>query len=64
MNRGHRELVGTYGADVQAARDTTIPEDANVVRYAVIALDADEHIVGRSRVVKVRFADLAVTDRA
>ncbi len=54
VNRGHRELVGTYDAGTTAARDM-VPNDAHVVRYAVLALDEDRSIIGRSRVVKVRF---------
>jgi hypothetical protein len=54
VDRGHRELVGTYGSDTNVARDD-VPDDAVLVRYAVIALDADGEIIGRSRVTRVRF---------
>ena len=59
VNRGHRELVGTYGADTLQARDS-LPRDAHVVRYAVLALDHDGHIIGRSRVAKVRFPTIDI----
>ena len=54
VNRGHRELVGTYDAKTFSARDR-VPNDAHVVRYAVLALDHQGNIVGRSRIAKVRF---------
>ena len=54
VNRGHRELVGTYDAGTLAARDT-LPDDTRVARYAVLALDEHRQIIGRSRVAKVRF---------
>jgi len=54
VNRGHRELVGTYDNTTNIARDD-VPEDAVLVRYAVIALGKDGEIVGRSRVARVRF---------
>ncbi|MGI9604894.1 MAG: hypothetical protein ACR2P0_02025 [Acidimicrobiales bacterium] len=56
VNRGHRELVGTFGPDALATRDE-LPEEAKVVRYAVLALDEEGEIIGRSRVNKVRFID-------
>lgn len=55
INRDARELVGTYGSDTLAARDTNIGEDAAVVRYVVMALDADGDVIARSRVNKARF---------
>lgn len=61
VNRNHRDLVGTYGADVQSVRDIDVPDDTKVVRYAVLALDGDGEIIGRSRVAKVRFPK---TDRS
>jgi len=64
VNRGPRELVGTYGAETLAARDTNLPDDTRIVRYAVLALDNEGEIVGRSRVVKVRFRDVALNDQA
>lgn len=54
VNRGHRELVGTFDHKTFAARDD-VPEDAALVRYAVIAFDSDGEIVGRSRPTSVRF---------
>lgn len=54
VDRGHRELVGTFGADVSMTRDD-VPDDARLVRYAVLALDVDGDIIGRSRVEPVRF---------
>ncbi len=54
VGRGHRELVGTYAARSNVARDD-VPDDARLVRYAVLALDSDGDIIGRSRVVPVRF---------
>jgi hypothetical protein len=54
VDRGHRELVGSYGNDTNIARDD-VSDDAVLVRYAVIALNADGNIIGRSRVVRVRF---------
>ena len=54
VDRGHRELVGTYDNTTTVARDD-VPDDAVLVRYAVIALDSEGEIVGRSRVQRVRF---------
>lgn len=54
VNRGHRELVGTYDNTTNIARDD-VPDDAVLVRYAVLALGKDGEIVGRSRVARVRF---------
>lgn len=62
VNRGHREHVGTYQA--LQARDW-LPADAHLVRYAVLALDHEGHIIGRSRVAKVHFPVIdAITDLA
>ena len=65
VNRGHRELVGEYRPHVFAARDD-VPEDAAVVKYAVLAFDADGEIVGRSRPTAIRFPVVSdrVTDAA
>lgn len=54
VDRGHRELVGTYDNSITVARDD-VPDDAVLVRYAVIALDSEGEIVGRSRVQRVQF---------
>lgn len=64
VDRGDRELVGTYGNGLNIARDD-VPDDAHLVRYAVLALDADGDIIGRSRVARVAFRqiDRPVRDR-
>lgn len=54
VNRGARELVGTYGAETLGAKDR-LPEDTLVARYAVVALDNAGEIIGRSRIETVRF---------
>jgi hypothetical protein len=54
VNRGHRELVGTYDNETFNAKDRP-GDDALVVKYAVLALDADGEIIGRSRPTTVRF---------
>lgn len=54
VNRGHRELVGTYDNETFNAKDRP-GNDALVVKYAVLALDADGEIIGRSRPTTVRF---------
>ena len=54
VDRGDRELVGTFDNLTSIARDD-VPNDAVLVRYAVIALDGDGEIVGQSRVQRVRF---------
>ncbi len=61
VDRGHRELIGTYNAETNVARDDA-PDDAHLVRYAVLALDADGDIIGRSRVVPVRFRQVDTPD--
>lgn len=63
VNRSHRELVGTYDATTFSARDR-LPADAHVVRYAVLALDHEGEIVGRSRVATVRFPDIDIASDA
>ena len=50
----HRELVATVGLDTLSHVDT-VPADASKVVYAVLALDADGEIVGRSGLSKIRF---------
>ena len=59
IDRGERELVGTFDNTTTIARDD-VPDDARVVRYAVLGLDGDREIVARSRVVRIRFRQ---TDR-
>ena len=54
VDRGHRELVGTYDSTTNIARDD-VPDDARLVRYAVLGLNGDRKIVARSRVEQVRF---------
>jgi len=49
VNRGERELVGTFNNETFSTRDA-LPNNTRVVRYAVLALDSDGEIVGRSRV--------------
>ena len=54
VNRGHRELVGNYDNETFNAKDR--PGDAAlIVKYAVLALDADGEIIGRSRPTTVWF---------
>jgi len=54
VDRGERELVGTFDNATAIARDD-VPDDAVLVRYAVIAVGTDGETVGQSRVAKVRF---------
>lgn len=61
VDRGDRELAGTYGSDTNIARDD-VPDDARLVRYAVLALDAEGDIIGRSRVVRVQFRQTDTPD--
>ena len=56
----HRELVATVGLDTLSHLDE-VPADTTKVVYAVLALDADGEIVGRSGLSKIRFP---VTDAA
>ena len=56
VNRGERELVGTYDAETLGAKDR-LPEDTVVARYGVVALDREGEIVGRSRVETIRFRE-------
>jgi hypothetical protein len=64
VNRGHRELVGSYDNSTNIVRDD-VPDDAHLVRYAVLGLNGDREIVARSRVEHVRFrqAEPPVVDR-
>ncbi len=50
----HRELVATVGADVLSQGDD-VPADTGRGVYAVLALDADGEIIGRSGLSKVTF---------
>lgn len=56
----HRELVATVGLDTLSHVDE-VPADTTKVVYAVLALDADGEIVGRSGLSKIRFP---ITDAA
>lgn len=56
VDRGERELVWRGGLDHTSASDR-IPAGTKVVRYAVLALDADGEIVGQSRPVTLRLRD-------
>lgn len=55
----HRELVAETGLDRTMVTDD-VPDDAHLVVYAVLALDKDGEIVGRSNLSKVRFSDLVI----
>lgn len=57
----HRELVATTGLDRTTVTDS-VPADAKAVVYAVLALDDDGHIVGRSALKRVRFPSPEPTD--
>ncbi|MEM7286013.1 MAG: hypothetical protein AAF480_06645 [Actinomycetota bacterium] len=50
----HRELVATVGLDTLSHLDH-VPGDTTKVVYAVLALDSDGEIVGRSGLSKIRF---------
>ena len=50
----HRELVATVGLDTLSHLDE-VPADTTKVVYAVLALDAEGEIVGRSGLSKIRF---------
>lgn len=54
IDRGHRELIwrGGLGATSHVSR---VPTDASVARYAVLAMNENGRIVGRSRVQNVEF---------
>lgn len=54
VNRGERELVHRGGLDQTSVGDQ-LPRNTLVVRYAVLALDADGEIVGQSRPFALRF---------
>ncbi len=49
----HRELVAELDTD-QLSYTNTVSADAKRVVYAVLALDAEGHIIGRSGIIKVR----------
>jgi hypothetical protein len=52
VDRGHRELVWRGGLDA-TSHVSPVPADASVARYAVLAVNKDGRIVGRSRVQTV-----------
>lgn len=56
VDRDHRELVARGGLDMTGARDV-VSSQAHVVRYAVVAVDADGRRVGQSRVQKLVLDD-------
>ncbi len=56
VDRGERTLVARGGLDMLGARDV-VPADAQVVRYAVLALNEDGRVVGQSRVQKIELGD-------
>lgn len=62
IDRGDRQLVGTYDFETFAARND-VPDDAHVARYAVIGLDGEGEIVARSRVARVLFSQARPVDR-
>lgn len=59
VDRGDRQMVARVGTDTLAIRDV-VPADSSVVRYAVLAVDADGNIVGRSAVERVVVAGRSV----
>ncbi len=54
VNRGERELVHRGGLDQTSVADR-LPRNTMLVRYAVLAVDADGEIVGQSRPFVLRF---------
>lgn len=62
VDRGEREAVARGGLDMLGARDV-VPASADVVRYAVIAVDEDGHRVGQSRVQRVMITERDDHDR-
>ncbi|RZV41671.1 MAG: hypothetical protein EX269_15975, partial [Acidimicrobiales bacterium] len=61
VNRGHRELVGTFNNETFSARNA-LPDDTFVVRYAVLAIGTKGQIVGRSRVATLTFPTIRPID--
>ncbi len=59
IDRGHRELVWRGGLDA-TSNVSRVPADASVARYAVLAVNENGRIVGRSRVqtVTLRLPDI------
>ena len=64
LDRGERKLVHRGGLDVTSFVDEELGH-ASFARYAVLALNANKEIVGRSRVAEVRLTkpDRDETDR-
>lgn len=62
VDRGEREAVARGGLDLLGARDV-VPADAEVVRYAVIAVDEHGRRVGQSRVERVVITERDDHDR-
>lgn len=56
VSGGERELVLRTGLD-QTSHTDRVGDDARYAWYAVLAVDSDDEIVGRSRAVKVTFVD-------
>lgn len=52
VDRGDRELVARFGLDIVGARDV-LPAGAEVVRYAVLAVNENGRVVGQSRVQRI-----------
>lgn len=52
VDRRERELVGRFGLDTLGARDV-LPAGAEVVRFAVLAVNENGRVVGQSRVQRV-----------
>jgi hypothetical protein len=51
----HRELVADLATNELSYTDA-VPADAKRVVYAVLALDSDDHIIGRSGITKVKLS--------
>ncbi len=62
VDRGEREAVARGGLDMLGARDV-VPASAEVVRYAVIAVDENGRRVGQSRVQRVVITERDDHDR-
>ncbi len=62
VDRGEREAVARGGLDLTGARDV-VPASAEIVRYAVIAVDEDGNRVGQSRVERIVLTERDDHDR-